>query len=67
MESDNIDDMIKMVINMADKDGDKMINLDEIVRLICGEPSEMEKERAMFKMYDTDGNGKLTKKNINFV
>eukprot|EP00091_Calanus_sinicus_P010974 TRINITY_DN2506_c0_g2_i1.p1 TRINITY_DN2506_c0_g2~~TRINITY_DN2506_c0_g2_i1.p1 ORF type:complete len:109 (-),score=30.17 TRINITY_DN2506_c0_g2_i1:111-437(-) len=53
----------KMVCNMADVNGDKMIAFGEIVPLMFGD--SLEPENAMkgaFRAYDTNGDGYLKQK-----
>merc|ERR1712172_294601 len=55
----------KMVCNMADVNGDKMIAFAEIVPLMFGD--SLEPENAMkgaFRAYDTNGDGYLNKKEL---
>merc|ERR1711913_48466 len=59
-----MDFMIQMVLNMADEDGDKMINYEEMIKAMTSEPSQEDIMKAMFKMCDTDGDGKLTRKEL---
>ena len=59
------DKMNEMVCNMADVNGDKMINFEEILLLIFG--GSLEPVNAMkgaFRAYDTNGDGLLDKKEL---
>merc|ERR1711890_17787 len=64
VNDENTSEIVKVFMSMADTDGDKMINYDEIIRIMCKEPSKKDMARAMFNAYDLDGNGKLTKKEL---
>eukprot|EP00091_Calanus_sinicus_P010972 TRINITY_DN2506_c0_g1_i2.p1 TRINITY_DN2506_c0_g1~~TRINITY_DN2506_c0_g1_i2.p1 ORF type:complete len:151 (-),score=48.99 TRINITY_DN2506_c0_g1_i2:44-496(-) len=57
--------MQDMVLNMADKNGDKMITWAEILLLAFGETAEPEdKMKTAFRAYDTNGDGYLNKKEL---
>merc|ERR1711909_121565 len=59
-----MDYMLQMFFNIADDDGDKMINYEEMVKCMTTEPDQETIMKAMFKMCDTDGDGKLTRKEL---
>merc|ERR1719482_1990936 len=59
-----MDYMLQMFFNIADDDGDKMINYEEMVKCMTSEPDQGTIMKAMFKMCDTDGDGKLTRKEL---
>eukprot|EP00091_Calanus_sinicus_P019959 TRINITY_DN521_c0_g1_i6.p1 TRINITY_DN521_c0_g1~~TRINITY_DN521_c0_g1_i6.p1 ORF type:complete len:107 (-),score=43.31 TRINITY_DN521_c0_g1_i6:205-525(-) len=59
----NFDQMCDMMCNMADVNGDKMIDFGEILLLLFGD--SLEPENAMkgsFRAFDTNGDGYLDKK-----
>merc|ERR1711890_158485 len=72
VNDENTSEIVKVFMSMADTDGDKMINYDEIIRIMCKEPTK--KEMAEFGkavmggrgsdillvMADQDGDGTLS-------
>ena len=63
-EEHNCPDCVKVFMALADADGDKMVNYEEIVRIIFNEPDKKTIARAMFRIYDVDASGKLSKKEL---
>merc|ERR1712168_1588776 len=62
------DQMCDMICNMADVNGDKLIDFGEILQMMFGD--SMEPENAMkgaFRAYDTNGDGYLDKKELTEV
>lgn len=60
----DVDMMVQVVMQMADEDGDKMLNYEEMVKCMGSEPDQADMAKAMFKMCDTDGDGGLSKKEL---
>lgn len=54
----------KFFMASADKDGDKMVNYQEVINAFYKETDLKTTMRIMFKIYDADGNGKLSRKEI---
>jgi len=54
----------KYFMALADKDGDKMVNYQEVIDAFYKELDMKTYLSIMFKIYDADGNGKLSRKEI---
>merc|ERR1712168_1682844 len=62
------ENMMNMVFNMADEDGDKMVSLDELLKLLeIGEEKDKDPYEMMMKMLkaaDEDGDGFLDEEEL---
>jgi len=60
-----VNGMVDMLMAMCDQDGDKMLNYEELAQVISGkEPDKKQKMQMMFRMFDTDGSGYVSKKEL---
>merc|ERR1712080_76320 len=59
-----LEEDFKYFMAYVDKDGDKMVNYQEIIDAYYKEFDIKTYISIMFKIYDADGNGKLSKKEI---
>ena len=68
-----LDKLIEMFMRIADKDGDRKLKIDEVVNMFVesevhttDEEEEDQKERmkALFRMYDCNGDGVINKKEL---
>merc|ERR1719495_226435 len=68
LEKNMTENMMNMVFNMADEDGDKMVSLDELLKLLeIGEQKEKDPFEMMMKMLkaaDEDGDGFLDEEEL---
>ena len=61
----SIDRMIDLVMKMADINGDKLIDYEELVKFIYDEETDpKEQMREAFRLCDTDRNGFICKKEL---
>ena len=61
----NVDQMADLIMKMADIDGDKMIDYDELVKFVFDEEADpKEKMREAFRLCDTDRDGFICKKEL---
>merc|ERR1712050_641196 len=61
----NVDQVADLIIKMADINGDKMIDYDELVKFIYDEETDpKEKMREAFRLCDTDRDGFICKKEL---
>merc|ERR1711874_24962 len=61
----SVDGMVDMLLEMCDQDGDKMLNYEELSQVISGQgPDKKQQMKMMFKMFDTDGSGNVSKKEL---
>jgi len=61
----SVDGMVDMLMEMCDQDGDKMLNYEELSQVISGQgPDKKQQMKMMFKMFDTDGSGNVSKKEL---
>ena len=63
--SPEFDQMATMICNMADVNGDKMIDFGEILMMFFGDSMDPKNTmKTMFRAYDTNGDGYIDKKEI---
>eukprot|EP00092_Neocalanus_flemingeri_P012780 GFUD01013771.1.p1 GENE.GFUD01013771.1~~GFUD01013771.1.p1 ORF type:complete len:258 (-),score=83.21 GFUD01013771.1:151-867(-) len=58
---------IEFFMNMADSNGDQKLSVQELLNLFTGEAEEKdpkEEMKSMFRLYDTDADGMISKKEI---
>lgn len=58
---------VKKMIARVDMNRDGMIDINEFIKLMSAQKSEEDQEKALrqaFNAYDTDGNGKISKKEL---
>ena len=61
----NVDQVADLIMKMADINGDKMIDYDELVKFIYDEETDpKEKMREAFRLCDTDRDGFICKKEL---
>ena len=61
----NVDQVADLIMKMADINGDKMIDYDELVKFIYDEETDpKEKMRENFRLCDTDRDGFICKKEL---
>ena len=61
----NVDQVAELIMKMADIDGDKMIDYDELVKFIYDEETDpKEKMREAFRLCDSDRDGFICKKEL---
>ena len=61
----NVDQVADLIMKMADINGDKMIDYDELVKFIYDEETDpKEKMREPFRLCDTDRDGFICKKEL---
>lgn len=66
-EEDEVDDTVKMFMMMIDTDGDKKLKIEEVVSFFTDGPKKedpKEEMRRMFRMFDTNKDGFISKKEI---
>ena len=64
-KEDDVDHIADLIMKMADINGDKMIDYDELVKFIYDEESDpKEKMREAFRLCDTDRDGFICKKEL---
>merc|ERR1719402_1167089 len=60
---------MEMIATMADADDDEMLTIDELINFFTAiegeEPTKAQQGAAMFKLYDTDQNGKMSLEELN--
>merc|ERR1712080_159825 len=68
-EYDDYLEGVEMMATMADADNDDMLTLDELINFFTAieeeEPTKAQQGAAMFKLYDTDLNGKMSLEELN--
>ena len=68
LEKNMNENMVNMVFNMADEDGDKMVSLEELLKLLeIGEEKDKDPFEMMMKMLkaaDEDGDGFLDEEEL---
>ena len=64
IKSPDFDKKCDMVCNMADLNGDKMIDFEEILQLLFGDSEPDDAMKGAFRAYDTNGDGYLDKKEL---
>merc|ERR1712054_473101 len=66
-EEDDHDMMINMIIRMCSTDGTRKVKAEEVVSYFIDGPKEkspQEEAKMMFKMFDTNGDGYIDKKEL---
>jgi len=63
-DKDELDKLVNRLILMADDNDDKMLNYAELVPLLLGKPDKKVYLKGMFKSYDTDGSGYVSRKEL---
>merc|ERR1719186_104122 len=66
-EEDEASGMANMFMAMGDTSGDKKLKIEEVVSLFIDGPKEeepMDKMKQIFRMYDTDADGFISKKEL---
>ena len=60
----DVDSNLELVCNMADVNGDRMIDFEEILQLFFGDSEPDDAMKGAFRAYDTNGDGYLDKKEL---
>jgi len=66
-EEDEVDGIVNMFMSMGDTDGDRKLSIEEVTKLFTEGPKKddpKEEMKRMFRMYDTNGDGFISKKEI---
>ena len=64
-KSKDIDEKIDIVIKMTAIGGDNKVKIEEVIKLFTGKKEDPRQMMgAMFRMYDVDGNGYISKKEL---
>ena len=69
-----LDKLIEMFMRIADKDGDRKLKINEVVNMFVEtevhtetdekEQDQKERMKALFRMYDCNGDGVINKKEL---
>ena len=58
------DNPMGMILRVADRDGDGMVDCDELIKLFEEEEDPEEKMKTCFRMFDVNRNGQICKKEL---